>query len=465
MNEKMEWERTNDKIIDPSDLLRRMIRSLKWIVLCGVLFAVLLGIYKYNQYLHPVAEDYVKMAKEVKLTAAEEQAVQNVENVMDEILRLQDYMKQSVYINIDPNRQSTVTMLYEISGMEKADQKQIMESYLSYVNDGGAAQFIQERETVYKDLDIVYLSELFSASKESSTKEQRDELVLEQSDASYFYVRIVSDEMDQAVQLADEMQAALAKYSLTVEEAAGGHQLKLLDQQETESYAQDLADQQHASNTSLSDNRARVEALTANFSDGQNTVYNAYLQEKGLVIKNEEPVTAIQVVIFVIQGIILGAFVYCCAYVLFYLCSGTVKSVRELQKKYIYRVFGTIYTGEKKSSRNESKEQDKLVLGIGFLCEDKAIREICIPIADSFDDTIEKHIQDLQDKLAKRGIQSQFVKNICEQPEKWEEFRQIGYVVPVYDMGHTTHHKINEEMKFYQENHIEVLGIVAVEDQ
>lgn len=463
MTDKLEWERTSDEVIDLTDLLRRMFGNLKWMVLCGAVFAVLLGAYKYNEYLHPVVEDYVKQAKTVKLTSAEEQAVRNVENLMDNILRVQDYMDNSVYININPHHVNTVTMLFGVSNANKNVKRQVIESYLSYINNGGVVQYLQEENSLYADIGEAYLLELISASK-SITEAQEQILVLEDTDASsWFYVQVLGEDMDKAGKLADQIQKALEKFSSDVEEQTGSHQFHMITRQETECYDRQLESNLNDYNTRLSDSKYRIETLTTNFSSAQNTVYNAYLQRKGLVIKVEDAVTISQVVLFAIIGIIIGVFIYCCAYAFFYMYSGTVKSVRELERKYIFHIFGTICLRGKKEPQNEVNDQEKLALKIELLVKDREVSTVGILPTDILSEGAGKQLKKLQDLLEKRGIDSLVIEDVCDKPEQWKEMQQIGHAIPVFDMGHTTHREINEEMSFCRENKIQVLGTIAIE--
>lgn len=460
----MEWERTNDETIDISDIIHGLFGTWKWIVLCGAVFAVLLGAYKYNQYLHPAKnKDFVKQAEKVQLTSVEQQAVQSAKNAMDNILRIQDYMDKSVYININPNQVNKVTLLYGISNATKADKRQIIENYLSYINNGGVVKYVREENPEYKDLGVAYLSELISATK-SATQGQEQTLVLENEDmSSWFYIQVLGDDMEQAKRLANQVQNALKKYFLEVNEKVGKHSLDLMNEQEAEIYDKNLSTSLSDYNTKLSDNKSRVENLTAGFSNEQNIVYNAYLQEKGLVLEIKDKVTLFQVLIFAVAGMITGAFLYCCAYAIFYLYSGTVKSVQELERKYTFRVFGEFCLKGKKALKSASKEQDKLIQKIELLCADEDIKEIGILPTLSLEGVAEKKVQELQERLEKKGIQSKLVVDICEKPEQWEELRHIGHAIPVFDMGHTTYREINEEMSFCQENKIQVLGTIAVE--
>lgn len=462
MNSKMEWERSDDAVIDLNDLFRQLIRNMKWAVLCGVVFAILLGAYTYNRYLHPVSADYAKEAKGVRLNSTELQAVQNAEALIDENIRIQGYLEESAYMNINPNRENVVTMLYGIFDIKKSAREQVTENYLSYINDGGAAAYIQEQKSVYPDLGTEYLSELFSASSTSKEGGQQ-EIILKQEDAfPGFYIRVIGSDMEKTEQLSGQIQAALEEYSLKVEEKVGTHKLKLLDLQSMEKYDMALADKIKTYHVSLSDNSTKLSVLTGTFSRGQQILYNAYLQEKGLVVEVEDEVTMHRVILYAILGALIGVCLYCGVYAFLYLCNGKVKSTRELEQKYTFPVLGAVY-GKRKLSQDHSGQLDKLAIRLGMLCEEKKIAEFAVLPTIPLKEEAQNSLKTLQERLEKQGIQSKCVENILDMPGQWGEIRKTEYVVPVYDMGHTAYNKINEEMKFYQENHIEVLGVIAVE--
>ncbi len=60
------------------------------------------------------------------------------------------------------------------------------------------------------------------------------------------------------------------------------------------------------------------------------------------------------------------------------------------------------------------------------------------------------------------GIETSMAENVNGDVAVWDVIAQAGNVLMVCKAGETTHNMIDEEMEFYLENDITVLGVMAM---
>ncbi len=463
----MKWKRPEEEEIDLLDLLRRLMRYLHWIVLCGLVFAGLFGAYQSRKNTTSTVADYKEQAEMIKLTADEQQDVQLAKNIYDDVLQMQDYKDKSIYINIDPSDEKVITMLYDVSVKEKSARKQTLERYISFARDGGVVKYIQEHSSAYQDQEEVYLSELieiWNVEDMMNKDAWPDSQNIEVDDRSHlFYMTVKGDDLEKTAEMANLVQKALEEFSVQMKDKMAANKLTLLNRQEGVCYDETLAEDRRQNNMDISDSKSRIKALTDVFTDDQKTVSNAYLQEKGMIEPQNEEVSTSGVLKYVILGFFLGVIAWCGIYTLIYICSGTVKTQKDLECGKNIRIFGTVDSRRKGKAEKKQKEQERVLVQIEMLCEDLGINSLGLLPAASLKTEEESWMQMLRKRLEGNGVQTQVVENVYSRPDQWKKLRTVGAVVPIYHLLHTKYADIDAEMGIYAENHIPVLGIIAVE--
>ena len=164
MNQKSSWKKTEEVEINLVDLLQKLFGQWKPILVCAVAFAFLLGGYKYMKDRSAVqtvsSSDTIE---EIELTDLEEKNVNAAIELTEEIEGIQEYLDESILMNIDPNHKNRVILLYSIDDATKQTKQKIIESYLTYIGSGGALDAIKELDSKKWDVDKGYLAELISA--------------------------------------------------------------------------------------------------------------------------------------------------------------------------------------------------------------------------------------------------------------------------------------------------------------
>ena len=127
-----------ERIITIADLIRAIIRKLWVVVAAAVIFAAIFGGYKYakdSKAASNASESTTDM--KVKLDDDAQAEVNNVLTIKDNLDEQQKYADNSVLMQIDPYNESLVTLQYHYSTDDKDYSSDLLNSYMSYVNNGG----------------------------------------------------------------------------------------------------------------------------------------------------------------------------------------------------------------------------------------------------------------------------------------------------------------------------------------
>ena len=61
------------------------------------------------------------------------------------------------------------------------------------------------------------------------------------------------------------------------------------------------------------------------------------------------------------------------------------------------------------------------------------------------------------------GIETVAGENVAGNVSVWDTLTEVGSVLMLYKLGTTTHQMIDEEMRFYTENQLAVIGAMTIE--
>lgn len=518
MNRDCSWKRTQEVQIDLLDLLHRLAGQWKRIAVCAAAAAVLAGAGGY------VADKngWISQTDQTdELTADGQESVEPVVLTQEERLRgvaaarqleletqeLENYMNQSVLMQIDPYHKNTVQLLYQIEGASGWTTQKIVDSYLTYLTNDGAAQAVLEADSKkagseqpdsrIAGMDIRCLSELLQTSQRASgtyTDDSGDTL-----SGVILSVDVTGTDAGMAAGLAADMAQALEEYSLTVQKESGRHTFTLLNRRKKERVDSDLLAWQRDRRSALAADRANLKALVDAFDEQQKTMY-ASAKEAGTVIPQEagtdpeyagaqtdsgtgddtkeraqnssgtgELAGRVRVP-YVLAGFLGGMIAYCVVYAGWYLLRDTVKSAAEFRSYYTFPFFGSIaLSGPAKkagtASGQETYERQKagVLNRIRLFCRKQQLERFCMVTDFRMNEKERECVESIADQLGQWGIHTVPVEYAGEDIPVWDTLAETGAVLMVCRLGNTTHRMIDEAMEFYQENGITVLGAAALE--
>lgn len=464
MNGKDSWKKTGEIEINLMDLLRRLSRQWKQILICALAASVIVGAYGFLQKKGSV--EVSRQENEVRLTDEEMQTVQDAVYYAEKIKRLESYMEQSVLMQINPYHKNRVTMLYSIDGGSYRSLQKMMECYLNYLVNGGAVSAVRKKEPELWTADSRYLSELLSAWRITDDSRMLLSDADTQTDAvRLLYIELAGKDKKQAEKLADAVQDAVQEYVPKVKKICGSHSLSLLEKESTEGIDSGLQTMQQEKYASLNADRTALKALTDTFTQEQNQVF---LQKSDSVrSENEEeakPADAgdffLKAMKYLLVGLIGGCFVYSGIYICLYLMTDTVRYAKEFQERYTIPFFGGMPVA---MDHNLCKEAMQVLHRIRLICKRREIRKICIATDAGSGRQEQQCLENMVRKLQEWGIDVTFAGNILASPDVWDTVFEIRTVFAIYKAGKTTHHQIEEDMQFYMQNGMEVIGAAVWE--
>lgn len=523
MDRRCSWKRTEEVEIDLSDLLYRLGRQWKRIVICALVSAVLAGVGSYFVSKNG-GTDAAEEADAVQPEAAEPEPVPLTKEeqqrqvaaacqLAKEIAQMESYMQNSVRMQIDPYHKSSVQLIFRIEGADGWMTQKIVEKYLDYLANDRIAADICRRDREMERVESRFLSELFQAAQKTSGT-YTDEEGYARSGV-LLSVDVTGRDADMAAALAADIRELLQDYSAAVEKECASHTLTLLGSEEKERADSELLTWQREKRTLLEADRASLKTMTDAFDDTQKALYEAAVRAEESVSEesvSEESVSENKTadpeirqdsretggqsasgaegqpsdaqadsrlsdgeakgsvsVLHVLPGFSGGIFIYAAAYACWYLLRDTVKSAGEFRSYYTFPFYGSISAGDREGMSDAGqddygRQKAQILNRIRLSCRKQNITRLCLA-ADFIPDEKEKACMErMVSQLREWELEAVFAENIRGNISVWDAAADMGTVFMVYRLGYTTHRMVDDVMEFYQENGVAVLGAAAFEE-
>lgn len=474
-----DWKKTEEIELDLADMLRRLCRQWKQVLVCALAFAVIAGGYAFVKNRNSVSVQDAAKAEDIELTQEEEQSVASAVELQAEIRGLEEYMEGSLLMKIDPYHKNKVYMLYSIEQAKRKDIQKITETYLNFLANGGAADALKKSGSRDWKMDKSYLAEVLMAYQKTygspylvvADTETDSEMLSE----ALFYVEITGTDAGMAKQLADDIQSVLKDYSARVKDRAGNHKLTLLSTETAVLADSSLQTSQHDKKAQLAANRSSLKTMTDAFSEKQLAVYQKEAAIPDEQIKSGSDNAEGQetepeetqgsggmagIIKYIILGLAGGIFIYCCIFACWYLFRDTVKSEEEMKDLYAFPFYGGIPL-ENTAQDVSQQAEAQLLNRIRLACKKQGITKLCAASDFSFSDSEKQCLENMAEQLGRWGIHARIAENAGRDTALWDTLAETGTVLMVCRIGTTTHRMIDDAMRFYGENGIRVTGAMA----
>ncbi len=496
MNGDCDWKKSEVKEIDLTDILHRLCKQWKKIMLCSLVSAIVLAGYGWQSGRNIMSEDAGILAEEAVLTAAEEKAVLDAVQLRNEIQGLEMYLENSVLMKADPYHKNKFIMLYRIDRAKIQKIQTLVESYFNFILNGCAADMLADSGNWKMDKSC--LMELVSAYQKEYSPPYIAvmEKPEEQADTAeaLFYVEITGENASSAKEMAQDMQSVLKEYCVKLNQSAGKHRLTLINSAESVTADSGLLALQHDKKSLLSANKASLEAAVDTFRDEQLAVYYEAAgldededknkdknkdkdekKESGKAASAEKesakkelskeagaPGSFARIIKYLLLGLGGGALAYCAVYFGWYILSSRVKSVEEMKKLYTFPVYGSVQLPGKsyENQRQDIYEHERKQMQnrVRIACTRSGIKKVCavsdFPLAGQEKECLES----IAGKLKECGIDMTAVENAVTDAAVWDRLFETGHVLMICRIGTTKYQMIDDSMSFYLENGIGVLG-------
>lgn len=420
------------------DLIKKKVAVGIFIVICAVLFGML-GIVQGGKAVTETEEQKQEIEEYNAKIAEYDSAIEDTQNAIAEadkqIESLQEYIDNSIYMQINPNNIQTVSVQYGLKTSNNVGN--ILNSFITYINDGGLKE------------------ELSDADEDLKVKYWRDVVNCYQSGNNFFIVVINSD-MDQAKRIMSIIKERVMNYVPKVKSLQGDFSLEELKTSEYVKTDTGVVNNQN-------NNRNNLKNYTTNRADLNNKLIGFQNSKKTYIEKNEPDNlkaaatnTKVLMVAYILLGILFGAVIAFVIVALKYILGDTLRTANDIKESDL-NLLGTY------STLNQYKpglERSKMYIEV--LVKTKNSDKVFL-YAMSDGEISKKVAKDYEDILKESGIAVETGSNISESAEELKKMIACGNCVFIAEVGKTTYRQLELQTRLCERFKTAVLGCVVVE--
>lgn len=420
------------------DLIKKKVAVGIFIVVCTVLFGML-GIVQGGKAVTETEEQKQEIEEYNAKIAEYDSAIEDTKNAIAEadkqIESLQEYIDNSIYMQIDPNNIQTVSVQYGLKTSNNVGN--ILNSFITYINDGGLKEELSDAD---EDLKVKYWRDVVSCYQSSNN----------------LIVTVVHSDMDQAKRIMSIIKERVMNYVPKVKNLQGDFSLEELKTSEYVKTDTGVVNNQN-------NNRNNLKNYTTNRADLNNKLIGFQNSKKTYIEKNEpdnlkaaDTNTKVLMVAYVLFGILFGAVIAFVLVALKYILGDTLRTANDIKESDI-NLLGTY------SALNQYKpDLERSKMEVEVLAKAKNADKIFF-YAISDDEVSKKVAKDYEDSLKASGIAVETGSNISESAEELKKMIACGNCVFIAEVGKTTYRQLEQQTRLCERFKTAVLGCVVVE--
>ncbi len=420
------------------DLIKKKVAVGIFIAVCAVLFGML-GIVQGGKAVTQTEEQKQEIEEYNAKIAEYDLAIEDTQNAITEadkqIESLQEYIDNSIYMQIDPNNIQTVSVQYGLKTSNNVEN--ILNSFITYINDGGLKEELSEAD---QDLKVKYWREVVNSYQSGNN----------------FFIVVINSDMDQAKRIMSIIKERVMDYVPKVKSLQGDFSLEEL---KTSEYAKMDAGVVNAQNN----NRNNLKNFMSNRADLANKLVGFQNNKKTYIEKNEpdnlkaaDTNTKVLMVAYVLLGILFGAVTAFVIVVLKYILGDTLRTANDIRESDL-NLLGTY------STLNQYKpDLERSKMDVEVLAKAKNADKVFFYVM-SDDDVSKKVAKDYEESLKTSGIAVETGSNISENAEELKRMIACGSCVFVAEAGKTTYRQLEQQIHLCERFQTAVLGCVVVE--
>lgn len=420
------------------DLIKKKVAVGIFIVICAVLFGML-GIVQGGKAVTETEEQKQEIEEYDAKIAEYDSAIEDTQNAIAEadkqIESLQEYIDNSIYMQIDPNNIQTVSVQYGLKTSNNVGN--ILNSFITYINDGGLKEELSDAD---EDLKVKYWRDIVSCYQSSNN----------------LIVTVVHSDMDQAKRIMSIIKERVMNYVPKVKNLQGDFSLEELKTSEYVKTDTGVVNNQN-------NNRNNLKNYTTNRADLNNKLIGFQNSKKTYIEKNEpdnlkaaDTNTKVLMVAYILLGILFGAVIAFVIVALKYILGDTLRTANDIKESDL-SLLGTY------SALNQYKpDLERSKMEVEVLAKAKNADKIFFYVIS--DDEISKKVaKDYEDSLKASGIAVETGSNISESAEELKKMIACGNCVFIAEVGKTTYRQLEQQTRLCERFKTAVLGCVVVE--
>ncbi len=494
-------ERDNDykhlereRMISLADLIEEIWRKIWLIIILAVVFAVLCAGYKYMSD-RSKAEAATKAASQpagsISLTEEEMSEVNSVWRLYDHVSATEQYLTDSIRMNIDPYHEDRVTLLYAIK-TEEGDSSSLVQAFETYIAEGGLSEDLQES---YPDVNAIYLSELVSVVGEDTVTDPSDISSEEEPEEtaqtnSIFGVQVIDEDEDGAAELADAVEQCMNSYAKNLGNQLGAFDPTLVDRSAAQVYDSTLKSKQTTALTDQITLQNRINTQTETFSDEQAAVLDTLLasdtdsEDSNSAAESSDGSSAQTEVAarvhisgrYTLLGVVIGIVLGIIIIILYYIARGTLNIAQEMPGEFGISVFGQIHEKKvrnplvrawrrvvyKKKPLPLETERQIVLANLKTFCKKNEIDHILLT-GTGWNLTENESLQAIRTALAENGIEAEIAGGLPDSPETLELLLDASPIVLVETLHKSYYKNVVRETELCVEQGMQMAGAIVLE--
>lgn len=420
------------------DLIKKKVAVGSFIVICAVLFGML-GIVQGGKAVTETEEQKQEIEEYNAKIAEYDSAIEDTQNAIAEadkqIESLQEYIDNSIYMQIDPNNIQTVSVQYGLKTSNNVGN--ILNSFITYINDGGLKEELSDTD---EDLKVKYWRDIVSCYQSSNN----------------LIVTVVHSDMDQAKRIMSIIKERVMNYVPKVKNLQGDFSLEELKISEYVKTDTGVVNNQN-------NNRNNLKNYTTNRADLNNKLIGFQNSKKTYIEKNEpdnlkaaDTNTKVLMVAYILLGILFGAVIAFVIVALKYILGDTLRTANDIKESDL-SLLGTY------SAPNQYKpDLERSKMDVEVLAKAKNADKVFFYVMS--DDEISKKVaKDYEESLKASGIAVETGSNISESAEELKKMIACGNCVFITEVGKTTYRQLEQQTRLCERFKTAVLGCVVVE--
>ena len=420
------------------DLIKKKVAVGSFIVICAVLFGML-GIVQGGKAVTETEEQKQEIEEYTAKIAEYDSAIEDTQNAIAEadkqIESLQEYIDNSIYMQIDPNNIQTVSVQYGLKTSNNVGN--ILNSFITYINDGGLKEELSDTD---EDLKVKYWRDIVSCYQSSNN----------------LIVTVVHSDMDQAKRIMSIIKERVMNYVPKVKNLQGDFSLEELKISEYVKTDTGVVNNQN-------NNRNNLKNYTTNRADLNNKLIGFQNSKKTYIEKNEpdnlkaaDTNTKVLMVAYILLGILFGAVIAFVIVALKYILGDTLRTANDIKESDL-SLLGTY------SAPNQYKpDLERSKMDVEVLAKAKNADKVFFYVMS--DDEISKKVaKDYEESLKASGIAVETGSNISESAEELKKMIACGNCVFIAEVGKTTYRQLEQQTRLCERFKTAVLGCVVVE--
>ena len=420
------------------DLIKKKVAVGIFIVICAVLFGML-GIVQGGKAVTETEEQKQEIEEYNAKIAEYDSAIEDTQNAIAEadkqIESLQEYIDNSIYMQIDPNNIQTVSVQYGLKTSNNVGN--ILNSFITYINDGGLKEELSDTD---EDLKVKYWRDIVSCYQSSNN----------------LIVTVVHSDMDQAKRIMSIIKERVMNYVPKVKSLQGEFSLEELKTSEYVKTDTGVVNNQN-------NNRNNLKNYTTNRADLNNKLIGFQNSKKTYIEKNEpdnlkaaDTNTKVLMVAYILLGILFGAVIAFIIVALKYIFGDTLRTANDIKESDL-NLLGTY------STLNQYKpDLERSKMDVEVLAKAKNADKVFFYVMS--DDEISKKVaKDYEESLKASGIAVETGSNISESAEELKKMIACGNCVFIAEVGKTTYRQLELQTRLCERFKTAVLGCVVVE--